>query len=171
MLYRGYFLAIDDHHLRSLRSARGDPARRALVAQFEESIDDAQGTDKAWYLLFNCFNNSRSDDRVNDIPAADLTVLDLVFIGGTRLHRADFYVINLVAREQVPVVAKALATITPETLEQRYKNLNQNWFCAGDYTGTEAQYRYCLSWLNRIAAFFVSQRTRHKHVLFTSQYQ
>jgi hypothetical protein len=58
MMFRGFFMAVDDATVRALRRQKGDPARRQYVKEIEETAEQSQGTDKAWYVLFNCFANS-----------------------------------------------------------------------------------------------------------------
>jgi len=171
MLYRGQFLALDDDGIRELRAQRGDPRRRAYLDELEERIDDAQGTDKAWYILFNCFQNSSNKTRRNGLDAEDLDALNLLFLGGKKLHKADHYVINWIPRVSVPRVTEAMERVSSACLKERYRNVNRGWFHPADYDGTQEQCSYVLRWFQAIRAFFVRHRGGQRHIVFSSQYQ
>jgi hypothetical protein len=97
--------------------------------------------------------------------------LSAVFIGGNRLHRADWYIINLVEKTNVPAASSALSSVSVEILKERYYNVNQRWFHAGDFQASDEQFYYVFHWFERIRSFFAAVSSAEKHVLFTSQYQ
>src|SRR5947209_6034753 len=107
------------------------------MRQMEETAECSQGTDKAWYILFNCFANSLNLRVSSGLDAGDWERVAAMFIGGKRFHRADWYIINLVDRSEIPVTSEALSRVTTDALKERYYNVNRGWFQLGDYQASD----------------------------------
>ena len=171
MLYRGNYVALDEHQIGQLRSRRGDPARRSMLVELEEAAEIVQATDKAWYILFNTFQNSSNEQFGQELEDSDHESLSLLFLGARRLHRADFYVINWIPENDVAAVNRSICRVGDDTLRERYFNVNRDWFFPGDYHGSEEQFEYVRHWFGGIRGFFQRIAESGQHAVFSAQYQ
>ncbi len=171
MMHRGTFLALDPGIVRALRACKGDSARRAFLDEVKQNLNEFRDTDKSWYMLFVCFQDSFNADPRRQLKHKTLLALSKLFMGGEKLHGSDFYIINWIPAEEVDGIAQELDLISRDCLRERYLNLNKSWFRAGDYQRSEEQLEYILHWFGEIRVFFATHRGGKKEIVFTSKYQ
>ncbi|MEM9687454.1 MAG: DUF1877 family protein [Bacteroidota bacterium] len=175
MLYRGVFQAIPDQQLKELKRLKRDSERRSFIDNLDENISkhERQDTDKSWYLLFvTLHSGNHSNYMLND----EMIDLSKIFIGSKSLHRADFYIINWISRNDLNYYSEILNDLNSEILFEKYISLNSDWFHKGDYKkgdykNSKEQFDYIYFWLEKIKKFFSNLVGLNKHVIFSSQYQ
>lgn len=159
---RVFFILAPDE-LKRLRSAKGDPSRRSIVADIEEAAapEACCAVDKAWYYINSCVKSPR-------FPVAH-EAARLAVSGGRQLHRGSGYVINLVTESQVEAVADALEAIGEDEFRAVFHAeetfaFNRQHF---GYTPDEEKRRYCWTWFQRLGPFFRVAARTGRPVIFT----
>lgn len=116
---RGVLFAIDDTTTKRLLAARSDGALMKIVEAIEEEWDDEflTETDKAWDAMHRALSDGTLTPTGGSFP------LNRALLGGKHLHRGDEYIVALVTRDEVPAVARALASIDDAAMRRRYQEL------------------------------------------------
>lgn len=105
MAGRGLYFALTEPELKTLRRAKGDPARRAVIADFEERWPHEWlcETDKAWPHIASVLRGHLLNPRDHPPP------IELFFCKS--LHKAHFYVMQLFDLKQLAAVIHLLKPV------------------------------------------------------------
>jgi hypothetical protein len=119
MACRGVLFAISDVTVAALLAAKSDEDVMEIVESIEEDWDEQflAETDKAW----DAMHRAQSDGSLN--PEGGSFPTNRAILGGKHLYRGDEYIVALVTRDEVPAVARALASIDDAEMQRRYEQL------------------------------------------------
>ena len=119
MAGRGVLFAITEETTSALLAASSDEAVMEIVERIEEEWNEAYvaETDKAWDAMHRTLSDGSLDNEAGEYP------LNRTIFGGKHLHEGDDYIVALVPKDEVPDVARALASIDEKTFRDRYHRL------------------------------------------------
>ena len=107
-----------------------------IVDALEEAgdADFTMETEKAWEAMHRALTDGSLDTTAGEYP------LNRAILGGEQFHEGDGYIVALVTKEDVPAVARALATIDERAFRERYHRL------AKGYAPEHDDWWYALHW-------------------------
>jgi hypothetical protein len=160
MCCRGVLFAIDDETTARLLAASSDDELMEIVESIEEDWDERflEETDKAW----DAMHRALSDGSLN--PSAGTFPLNRAILGGKHLNRGENYIVALVPKEEVPAVARALASIDDAAMRQRYEQIVPRDYAA-EYGDEDRD--YTVDNFRDVAALYERAAKAGRAVIFT----
>jgi hypothetical protein len=157
---RGVLFAIDDETTQQLLTAESDEAVMEVVEAIEEEWDEKflEETDKAW----DAMHRALSDGSLN--PTRGSFPLNRALLGGKHLHRGEGYIVALVTKDEVPAVARALASIDDEGMRQRYREFVPRDYAA-EYGDEDCE--YTVDYFRSLTDLYARAAKAGRAVIFT----
>jgi hypothetical protein len=153
---RGVLFALTKEEFATLRGAKGDPKRRAVIEDIEERWDKEwlYQTDKAWYAIHHCLASS---------DFSDSDILKTCLLEGDQLHRGTSWVINHTPTDLMSRLAAVL------------RDTNEGWLAERFYTSgtfpswstSDRDFAYTLGWFVGLPSFVAKAATNSRHLVFT----
>jgi hypothetical protein len=165
MPHRGTFYAITPDEAQRLLSLVGNDAALATEALDLHSIERQRArfiaaVDKAWDVLHRCL----TDGSLHDLGKG-AAPLSWCILGGKSLHAGKEFIICYVTPEQVSQVAQALDELNPQSLLQRYRNLEST-----GYTGliTNEDFEYAWDNFTNVRNLYTKAAAANRAVVFVA---
>src|SRR5262245_53131492 len=157
---RGVLFAINDETTEQLLAANSDEAVMKIVEAIEEEWDKKflEETDKAWDAMHRALSDGSLEPTGGSFP------LNRAILGGKHLHRGEEYIVTLVTKDEVPAVARALASIDDATMRQRYQQLVPRDYAA-EYGDEDRE--YTVDYFHGVAALYDRAAKAGRAVIFT----
>ena len=168
MVSRGLHLAIEDHHLETLRDKPDELALFDYLGELEEELFnsgfDAE-TDKAWGLIHQTLIGA--DPCADGLDRHGPAPLAFAVMGEEEINASDWLLVTLTTPPQVVLVNRALQAIGQSDFEARLRSLLEIHDCPniGEDDVTYASY-----WFENMKKVFVAADAHNRHVIFEVDY-